>query len=478
MVEGLVSEDPEDHPAPIVSEFRETLTEALEFTASFTPEAFPKLTQQLDQIFIEEALLTTGTATIRRRRLPAERTVWLVIAMALLRDWPIAEVVRQLELALPGPDGSRTVASSAITQARARLGSQPIEWLFLRSGETWAHASADRDRWRGLALYAVDGTTLRVADSDANREHFGGHDSGRHAGGRDRRVSGYPLLRAVVLMAVRSHLLAAASFGPYAVDERAYARALWDSVPDRSLVLVDRAYMQANVLVPLMTQGNERHWITRAKANTKFRVIRRLGAGDELVEFTVSSEARRKDPSLPTHFDARAIRYQRKGYRPQLLLTSLVDPKQYPATELRALYHERWEIELGFGEIKTDMLERVETIRSKSPAAVAQEMWGLLIAYNLVRLEMERIAAELKVAPTRISFVAALRYFVEQWLWASQTATPGAIPQRLSTMRDRLRLFLLPPRRPERTFPRAVKIKMSNYERKVPVHSSSKKARK
>lgn len=105
-------------------------------------------------------------------------------------------------------------------------------------------------------------------------------------------------------------------------------------------------------------------------------------------------------------------------------------------------------------------------------------MWGLLVAYNLVRLEMERIAAELKVAPTRISFVAALRYFVEQWLWASQTATPGAIPQRLCTMRDRLRLFLLPSRRPERTFPRAVKIKMSNYDRKVPVHSSSKKGRK
>ena len=90
---------------------------------------------------------------------------------------------------------------------------------------------------------------------------------------------------------------------------------------------------------------------------------------------------------LPTHFDARAIRYQRKGYPPQLLLTSLVDATRYPAAELRALYHERWEIELGFGEIKTDMLERLETIRSKSRAAVEQEMWGVLVAYNLVRVE-------------------------------------------------------------------------------------------
>jgi hypothetical protein len=470
----LVSLDPEDHAASILNDFDENLTEALEFTAAFTPAAFPNLIKHFDPTWIEEGLETTGTATIRRRRLPADRTVWLVLGMALLRDLPITEVALQLELALPDADGSRTVASSALTQARMRLGADPMEWLFLRSSEGWSSASADRDRWRGLALYAVDGTTLRVADSDENRAYFGGHDSGRHDGGRDHRTSGYPMVRAVVLMTVRAHLLAAATFGPYAVDERTYARSLWGSVPDHSLVLVDRNYLQASVLVPLMTTGTERHWITRAKSTTKFRLIRRLGPGDELVEFEVSSEARKKDPSLPTHFDARAVRYHRKGYRPELLLTSLVDEERYPAGELQALYHERWEIELGFGEIKTDMLERLETLRSKSPAAVAQELWGLLVTYNLVRLEMERIAKDLGVVPTRISFVAALRYFVEQWRWASQTLTPGAIPQRLATMRDRLRRFLLPPRRPERVFPRAVKVKMSNYARKLPKKSSSR----
>jgi len=148
-------------------------------------------------------------------------------------------------------------------------------------------------------------------------------------------------------MALRSHLLAAAAFGPYAVDERTYAASLWDTVPDQSLVLIDRNYLQANVLVPLTSRGTERHWITRAKSNTKFWLIRRLGNGDELVEFQVSSEARRKDPSLPTHFDARAIRYQRKGFQPQLLLTSLVDDSRFPADEIRALYHERWELEIS-----------------------------------------------------------------------------------------------------------------------------------
>jgi hypothetical protein len=455
-----------------VAPVQETFTEALEFTSDFIPTSFPNLAKHLDPAWIEEALMSTGTATLRRRRLPAEQTVWLLLGMALRRDLPITTVAQQLDVALPAPDGSRTVASSALSQARARLGAEPMEWLFLRSAEEWAHRSADVERWRGLALYGVDGTTLRVADSPENRAYFGGQDSGRHDGGRDERTSGYPLMRLVVTMALRSHVLAGAVFGPYSTDERAYATSLWESIPDQSLVLVDRNYLQANVLVPLMTTGVERHWMTRAKSNTTYRTIRRLGQGDELVELAVSSDARRKDPSLPMHYDARAIRYQRKGYQPQILLTSLVDEKRFPADELRALYHERWELELGFGELKTDMLERLETIRSKSPIAVAQEMWGLLIAYNLIRLEMQRLAVEFDVAPTRISFVASLRHCVEQWHLAS-LASPGRIPGHLATATDRMRTFVLPPRRPQRAYPRAVKIKMSNYARKVPTKSSS-----
>lgn len=472
MLPALSGSREADHAAPIVGPVQETFTEALEFTSDLTPHAFPNLTKHLDPAWVEEALVSTGTATIRRRRLPAEQTVWLLLGMALLRDMPVSAVAQQLDIALPARDGSRTVASSALTQARSRLGAEPMEWLFLRSAEEWAHRSADADRWRGLALYGVDGSSLRVADSVENRAHFGGQDSGRHEGGREQRESGYPLMRLVIVMALRSHVLAAASFGPFGIDERTYAASLWDTIPDHSLVLVDRHHLQASVMVPLTTKGANRHWITRTRANTKYTAIRRLGPGDELVELKVSSEARKKDSSLPTHFDARVIRYQRKGYRPQQLITSLVDETAYPANEIRTLYHERWEIELGFGEIKTDMLERLETIRSKTPTAVAQEMWGLLIAYNLVRLEMQRIAKEFDLPPTRISFVASLRHCVEQWHLAG-IVSPGTVPSRLATATDRMRTFVLPPRRPERSFERAVKIKMSNYGRKVPTKSSS-----
>jgi Insertion element 4 transposase N-terminal/Transposase DDE domain len=464
------STGPEDHAAAILSGIELRFEEALALTAKVGPESFANFARHLDPALIEEILLATGTATLRRRRLPAERVVWLVIGMALIRDRPIAEVVRQLDLALPAADGTHGVAPSAIVQARARVGSDPLHMLFLRTSPEWALRSAKADPWRGLSLFGVDGTTLRAPDSDENRAHFGSQKSGK------RGETGYPQVRMVPLMALRSHLIVDASFGPYGVDERRYAERLWSSVPDDSLVLIDRGYLQANVLVPLNQGGSNRHWMTRAKSNSKWIKLKALGKGDDLIEMTVSGEARRKDPSLPKTFHARAIRYQRKGYRPSTLLTSLVDPKLYPAEELRVLYHERWEIELGFGEVKTEMLQRLETIRSKSPGAVEQELWGLLIAYNLVRLEMERIADEIGVSPLRISFIAALRYIVDEWGWSTITTSPGAIPKHLDDMRDKIRRFLLPPRRPERVYPRAVKIKMSNYARKRP--SSTRKRAK
>jgi len=253
----------EDHAGAIVNQIDLRLSEALAHTAQVTPASFPTFTRYLDADWIEQALSATGTATLRRRRLPADRVVWLVLGMALLRDRPIVEVVRHLDLALPAPGGTRTVAPSAVVKARARIGAAPLEWLYHRTAAEWAMTSADADRWRGLALWAVDGTTLRVPDSPENRAHFGGQAAG------DRGASGYPSLRLVAVMAVRSHLLLTAGFGPYAIDERQYAQKMWHEIPDHSLVLLDRLYLQANVLCPLQTGGDDRHWLIRAKITSK-----------------------------------------------------------------------------------------------------------------------------------------------------------------------------------------------------------------
>lgn len=163
------------------------------------------------------------------------------------------------------------------------------------------------------------------------------------------------------------------SFGPYG-SELVYAADLWPLVPDHSLVIVDRGFFAASILLPLHAQALSRHGLARAKTSNVWSVVERLGNGDELVEMQVSSEARRQDPSLPKTWQMRAIRYERRGFPPQTLLTSMLDPKAFPAKEIVALYHERWEIELGYDEVKSELPERAETIRSKSPRGVAQEL--------------------------------------------------------------------------------------------------------
>jgi hypothetical protein len=342
--------------------------------------------------------------------------------------------------------------------ARARLGKAPLEWLFVTTADTWAHASAREHRWRGLAIYGVDGTSLRVADSDENRAYFGGTEG-------HRGPSGYPLVRVVALMALRSHLLAAVQFGPYTTHENHYADKLWSSVPPESLVIVDKGFFGANILMPLVRDN--RHFLIRAKKKTRMRTIERLGRHDEIVEMNVSPQARAQDATLGRTWRVRAIRYQRKGFRAGLLLTSLIDASTYPADEIVALSHERWELELGYDEIKTEMLESRECIRSKSPERVEQELLGVLLAYNMIRLEMAHVARQAGVLPTRISFAATLEMMTAEWFFMANM-TAGAIPPRLRTLEARLARLLLPERRSDRRYPRAVKLKMSNYDRKRP----------
>jgi Transposase DDE domain len=222
------------------------------------------------------------------------------------------------------------------------------------------------------------------------------------------------------------------------------------------------------VLFPLQDHGANRNWLIRAKRNLKWTVVKEFGPGDELVEMKPTPHARGREPTVPRRWLMRAIRYQRPGFRPQILLTSMIDPRVYPAGEIANLYHERWEIELGYGEVKTRMLERYEAIRSRKPVGIAQELWGVALAYNLVRIEMARIAEEAGVPPSRISFTMALSLIRDEWGWCAVTS-PGAIPKHLRKLRADVARFVIPPRRPDRSYPRAVKIKMSAYPRKRPV---------
>jgi hypothetical protein len=433
--------------------------EALQIVSEIPRPGFEKFPEKIPFAWVEEALQKSeGTAKMRSRRLPAAQVMFLVIGMAFFRDRSIAEVVSSLDLALPDPRFPY-VAPSVAVNARHRLGSEPVRHLFERCSTEWAHASARANAWRGLSVYGIDGTVLRVPDSAENCEHFGKHSSGRGE-------SAYPQVRVVTLMALRSHLLAEVRFGPISTGELTYAQELWPAIPDDSLTIEDRGFLSAGALIPYADGGENRHWLTRGKKNTSVKFIEVFEPGDGIVEMKVSSKARKANPSLPKTWRARAILYQRRGFRPQMLLTSLLDPHKYPRKEIVALYHERWELEVGYDEVKTEMLDREEAIRSRTVETVNQEIWGLLLAYNLVRREMEQIAAEAGVEPTRISFIMALHLLVDELHWLSNTS-PGAIPRHLKKMRENVKRFILPRRR-NRSAPREVKIKMSNYPKKRP----------
>ena len=429
--------------------------------------SFEFFSETLDPDWITQALTATGTATLRRRKLPAEYVVWLVIGMALFRDRSIREVVRHLDLVLPTGPRRATVSGSAIARARNRLGPQPLATLFTQAAAVWGPAAADAERWRGLAVYGVDGTTLSVPDTPENDAAFGRVPTRRQSTG------GYPVMRLVALMVLRRHVLTALALGAYRDSELGLAKTLWPQLPDASLVILDRGFATYALFHQLGDPSRQRHWLSRARTGPRAlrrRIVERLGPGDHLVDLTPSSQSRHKvihrPPDLPPTLRVRAIRYQRPGFRAQMLLTSLLDPVAYPAADLVALYHERWELELGFDEVKTHTLEREEALRSKTPARVTQEVWGLALGYNLVRLAMARVAERARVAPTRVSYRHALQFIRIFWLTA-WTTTPGALPRRLEALHDELALLILPKRRPRR-YPRAVKVKMSKYRRKRP----------
>lgn len=208
---------------------------ALHYTAvRATPDSFANFIQHIDPVQLEEALEATGTATVRKRRLPAARVLWIVLGMALFRNRAIERVVASLDLCLPSSTG-RLVAKSAIAEARQRLGEEPLAYLFHTTGSEWSTRSAERHKWRGLGLYVYDGTTMRVPDSPENRAVFGGQSAGPKHG-----MSGYPMVRIVGLMAARSHILSAFRCADYATGEVTLAKELWSEVPEHSLTLVDR----------------------------------------------------------------------------------------------------------------------------------------------------------------------------------------------------------------------------------------------
>src|SRR5947199_8763464 len=225
------------------------------------PASFDQFSSALGREWMCAGRAARDAAAVGRRRLPAEHVVWLVIGMGLFRDRSIAQVVHHLDLVVPTPTGARRrVTNAAIVQARDQLGAAPLAALFTQTAQAWAPTAAAADRWRGLAVYGLDGTTLRVADTPETVAHFGPPPS-RHGEG-----AGYPQLRLVTLLAVRAHLLAAAAFGPYRTSERALATQVWAALPGPAPVTPRRRFCSYALFHALATPDRDRHWVVRARS--------------------------------------------------------------------------------------------------------------------------------------------------------------------------------------------------------------------
>lgn len=437
-----------------------SLAYELEQTLKQTPGNFVELSCLIDPQWIAQALHTTGKGSIRRRKLPAEQVIWLVIALALFRNQPIWHIVRQLDLTLG--DQAGLCAPSATVAARQRMGAEPLAELFALVSQAWTGQATVAHAFGSLRVLAVDGVVWNTPDSPDNREHFG---CCRNQHGD----AGWPQVRAVVLSDTHTHELLDAQMGTMREGELTLAAHL--QPPDYSLTVFDRAYFSADFLSGWQAAGTQRHWLMRAKDNLRHHVQASLPDGSCLIEMPISARARKLNPQLPEYWCARLIEVELGG-KVRRFITSITAHQDYPALQLAKLYAERWEIELGFREIKHSLQQGEFVLRSKQPELVMQELWGTLLAYNLIRRQMKLMAHSIDVPPRQMSFHLCCLSIVNL-LRMSPLESAGTLPKQLQALHAQAKHFVLPPRR-KRSCPRVVKHKAAKFPRKMKMPVSVK----
>ena len=354
---------------------------------------------------IQAVLDATGRASMRQRDLPAHVVVYYVIALALYMQSSYREVLRCL---LEGVqwllDPSVTVkvaGKSGISQARTRLGWEPVRQLHDEVVKPIA-VRATRGAWyRRWRLVSIDGSTFNVADEVANAAAFG-------RPGASRGSSAYPQIRFVSLVENGTHVLFASHMAGYETGEITLAKAVLTSLRPGMLCLADRQFFGSGLWSLARDTGADLLW--RIKKNMRLACEKRLPDGSYLSQFYPSErDWRHKTNGIRV----RVIDYCLDGvpdaepiYR---LVTTILDHENAPAAELAALYHERWEIETALDELKTHLRGAGIVLRSKTPDLVRQEFYGLMMAHFAIRGLMHEAALKADEDPDRLSFLHAVR---------------------------------------------------------------------
>jgi len=419
------------------------------------------LTRTFPPELVDAVVQDTGREQQRSRLLPARLVTYYVMAMALFSQAGYEEVMRSLVEGLAWESGWRqrwTVPSQpAISQARARLGPEPLAELFARACVPLAAPGAPGAFWRGRRLVSMDGSTLDLADTPANAEAFGRPGSGRGSG-----EGAFPQLRVVALAECGTHAMFAAAMGPCSTGEATLARELTVSLAPGMLVLADRGFTGHPLFSAFAATGADLCW--RAKANAVLPVLERHADGSFLSELVASDDKRSRARVTPV----RVVEYSLDDPgRPQAedtryrLITTLRAPEDAPAAELAALYAERWEFESALDELKSHQRGPRVVLRSKSPEGVRQEAWAYLCTHYAVRALRATAAGDRGVEPDRISFARTLhaaRRSVRAGLGAAGPALAAALPATIAEINEELVRG-----RRLRAAARVVKRKMSNY---------------
>jgi Insertion element 4 transposase N-terminal/Transposase DDE domain len=418
----------------------------------FAPGHLGELTQLVPFEMVDEALAQTRTAQSRIRALPSRVVVYLLLAACLFPELGYPGVWGKLTAGLCGLPVAAPTAG-ALAQARRRVGVAPLRWLFdllrgpaavPRGGGTW---------WRGLLVCAIDGTTLTVPDSPANLARFtkGG---GYHGG------TGYPQVRVLALVACRTRTLIDAVFGPITRGESTYAAGLLRSLRAGMIVLADRNFAAGGLAAQIAAaQAQFLIRVRTGRTAPRLPVLCRCHDGSYLSRFG----------GVPVRvIDAQITITTTAGRRTGCcrLATSLCDPRRYPASSLVRLYHERWEIETAYLELKSTILGG-RVLRARTPAGIDQEIYALLITYQLLRTAMADAAATAPgTDPDRASFTIAWHTARDQITQAAGVIA-GTLTDLAGTIGRHVLASPLPARR-LRVSPRIVKRAISKYQARGP----------
>lgn len=415
----------------------------------FAPGHLGELTRLIPFEMVDEVLAATGRLQRRLRLLPARVVVYLVLAGCLFAELGYPQVWQQLTAGLAGL-GLVEPTSSALRQARQRLGPLPLRALFDLLRGPAATTATQAVRWRGLLLTVIDGTVLSVADADPVRARYP-KQRGNHGG------SGYPTLRLSALLTCGTRSVIDAVFDPITTGELDQARALARSLRAGMLLLADRNYAAADLVGTLA--ATKADLLIRCKNGRRLPVITRYRDGSWLSTIgTTRIRVIDAQIAITTTHGTRTGSYR--------LITTLLNPRTHPAGELIRLYHQRWEIETAYLELKSSILGG-RVLRARTPDGIDQEVHALLIVYQVLRTAMvDATDTQPGTDPDRASFTTALNTARNQIIQAAGVIADTVIDL-VGTIGRAVLAHLLPDRR-VRVKARMIKRSNSKYQARGP----------